>query len=41
MNRFKWENFINISFMICFSPKLDQNIGLNILYSPFGDHAKA
>jgi hypothetical protein len=34
MNRSKWENFINIIFMICFNPYLDQNIGLNFLYLP-------
>jgi len=32
MNRFEWDDFISISFMICFSPYLDQNIRLKILY---------
>jgi hypothetical protein len=27
--------------MICFNPKLDQNIRLKVLYLPFGDHPKA
>jgi hypothetical protein len=27
--------------MICFSPHLDQNIGLKILYFTFGDHPRA
>jgi hypothetical protein len=34
MSRFEWANFISISFIICFSPYLDQNIGLKILYLP-------
>jgi hypothetical protein len=34
MSRFEWIFFISISFMICFNPNLDQNIGLWILYLP-------
>jgi hypothetical protein len=32
MNIFKWTNFIHISFIICFIPNLNQNIGLKIMY---------
>ncbi len=41
MSRFEWENFINISFMKCFSLGLDKNIGLKFLYLPFGNHPRA
>jgi hypothetical protein len=34
MSGFEQGNFINISFMICFSLDLDQNIGLKFLYLP-------
>ncbi len=41
MNRFEWTNFISISFMTCFNLDLDQKLGIEILYLPFGDHSKA
>ncbi len=34
MSRFERTYFINISFMICFSPELYQNIRLIIIYLP-------
>jgi hypothetical protein len=37
-SKYEWTNFISISFMICFSPYLDQNIILKFLHLPFGNH---
>jgi len=34
MSRSERANFINISFMMCFKSRLDQNIRLKILYLP-------
>jgi hypothetical protein len=34
MNRSEWVDFIRISFMICFSLYLDQNIWLKMMYLP-------
>jgi hypothetical protein len=41
MRKSKWIDFISISFIIYFSPKLYQNIEYFFLYLLFGDHPRA
>jgi hypothetical protein len=40
LSRFEWTNFASINFMM-FSQDVNHNIGLDILYLPFGNHLNA